>query len=136
MGTLKNHELKPATEALAVIGRTALPTPLAMRMVRARRTLQESLEAFTEASNNLILRHADGKTSIGPEHENWRAFCRENDELMMQEVEVPDTFALYQRDNGEGPEWAWDKSFKETIGRAEPNALYGLGPMLEIVEVE
>ena len=137
MSTIKNRDLKSAIASLAEIGKTALPIPLAVRMAKLRHNLEAHGRAVDEASVGAFLAASGGQPEVKDNSPEHREFQEKLKELMDAEYELPDSFTLYQRVNGEAPEYAWSENFKTgKLKEIAPNVFYGLLPFTEIVDVE
>lgn len=134
--TIKNRDVMAAAQGLAAIGRTQLPMNVAVRMAKLRRNLEDHTQAIEETRLNLVNRLRGDATSIGTDHPNWAEFVDQFNEIMVQDYVLMDSFVLYERENGSGPEYSWLRSFKSICKDIEPNTLFGLLPVLDVEPVE
>lgn len=146
MTTIKNRDADDAATALYEIGKTRMPTALAIRVAKARRAVVNELQDVEDARLALIAGLTGGAMKIRQSdmarvlrsHGNWEEFETRFFDLMAEEFEAPDHFVLYERSGGgedSDPEYSWTPTFNKTVSDIEPNVLFAMGGMLEIKNV-
>lgn len=131
MSTIKNSEAGPVTVSLMAVGARTIPIPLALRMAKLRQNLETHLKAVEEVRRGIFQEIAGEATEIKPGTPEMEQYAAAFGELMEQDYEVGEPFVLYQQ----GDEFSWARNMKTKIGELEPNTLFGLLPLLEIVDV-
>ena len=133
MTTLANRDLKAAIDSLKAVGSTSLPIPIAIRMAKLRQNLERHAEAVEATRAGLIASLTNGGSQIAANEAAWPDFVKGFEELMAQEYALPDRFTLYHKGDG----YAWSENLKTgKLVDMAPNVLYGLLPLIDIVEVE
>lgn len=138
---IRNSDIRAAVGALQAIGKTALPIPLAMRMAKLRRNLEDHEKIVEETRQAIFERTAKGKAELKSGDPELKEYSDEYAELLDQEYTLGDRFTLYVQENGGDPEYSWappkpNGKFKTKITELEPNVLYGLLPLVDIVDVD
>ena len=127
---MTNADIPAAIQALAAVGATKIPMPLALRMAKLRRNLEEHLKAVDEVRVASWMDASGGAKEMKAGEPGIAVYQEANNELMAQDY-ATETFTLYSK----GDEYAWSENFKTKLGEIETNTLYGLLACVEIVEV-
>lgn len=133
---IQNKDVRLAIEALELIGRTALPIPIAVRMAKLRQNLAAHSQAVETTRAALATRHKGDADELDAKHPAWEQFVEEYNELYEQEYQLDYHFVLYHRQKNGNDEYAWTDNFKKPLTDIEPNVIYGLLRITEISEEE
>lgn len=137
--TIKNADLHSAIGSLAAVGKTALPMPLALRMAKLRRNLEDHEKAVEETRAGIFERVANGKQEIKSTDPEFKEYSDAYGDLMDIEYALGDHFVLYTMTKDDETQFSWsppkDGKFKTKLTDLEPNVLHGLLPLVEEVDV-
>ena len=134
--TITNAELGTVQAALRECGNTKIPMGVALRMVEVQRLIKDRIEDVQELNGGLIERY--GTPGEGEETANemrsdmpgWPEYVAGFNDLMAQELKLPEQFTLYQ----DGDELGWAEG---TNGVSlSPNTLIDMAALLRIEKAE
>ncbi len=131
MAQIANSKLKSVLAALRECGKTAVPMPLALRMVTVQKTLGSHLEVVSEVNDELIEKYGEkngtGQAHIGGDMAGWPMFVKESNELMGVEFDVGDPFVLFKKND----DFGWTEDVKTPV-LITPNVMVDMDDLLEV----
>ena len=137
-GTVKiqNKELAGAQAALRECGNTRIPMAVALRMVSVQRLIKDRIDDVNEINAGLVERYGEPgegeetATQVNSEHPGWFAYVAAFNDLMNEELEIPEHFVLYQ----DGDQVGWSKDDVNGISLT-PNAIMDMADLLHIENI-
>jgi len=134
--TITNAELGTVHAALRECGNTKIPMGVALRMVEVQRLIKDRIEDVQELNGGLVERYGtpgegeETATQVSSEMPGWAEYVAGFNDLMAQELKIPDQFTLYQ----DGDELGWAEG---TNGVSlSPNMIIDMAALLRIEKAE
>ena len=134
--TITNAELGTVQAALRECGNTKIPMGVALRMVEVQRLIKDRIEDVQELNGGLIERYGtpgegeETATEMRSDMPGWPEYVAGFNDLMAQELKLPEQFTLYQ----DGDELGWTEG---TNGVSlSPNTIIDMAALLRIEKAE
>ena len=134
--TITNAELGTVQAALRECGNTKIPMGVALRMVEVQRLIKDRIEDVQELNGGLIERYGtpgegeETATEMRSDMPGWPEDGAGFNDLMAQELKLPEQFTLYQ----DGDELGWAEG---TNGVSlSPNTIIDMAALLRIEKAE
>ena len=134
--TITNSELGTVHAALRECGNTKIPMGVALRMVEVQRLINDRIEDVQELNGGLIERYGtpgegeETATEMRSDMPGWPEYVAGFNDLMAQELKLPEQFTLYQ----DGDELGWAEG---TNGVSlSPNTIIDMAALLRIEKAE
>ena len=134
--TITNSELGTVHAARRECGNTKIPMGVALRMVEVQRLIKDRIEDGQEINGGLIDRYRtpgvreETATEMRSDMPGWPEYVAGFNDLMAQELKLPEQFTLYQ----DGDELGWAEG---TNGVSlSPNAIIDMAALLRIEKAE
>ena len=133
---IQNRDLAGAQAALRECGNTRIPMSVALRMVSVQRLIKDRIDDVNEVNTSLVERYGEPgegeekATQVNSDMPGWFAYVAAFNDLMNEELEIPDHFVLYQ----DGDQVGWTPNDLNGISLT-PNAILDMAALLHIESV-
>ena len=134
---IQNRELAGAQAALRECGNTRIPMGVALRMVSVQRLIKDRIDDVNEVNKGLVARYGEPgegeetATQVNSEMPGWFAYMAAFNDLMNEDLEIPERFVLYQ----DGDQVGWSREEVNGISLT-PNAIMDMAALLHIENIE
>ena len=134
---IQNRELAGAQAALRECGNTRIPMGVALRMVSVQRLIKDRIDDVNEVNKGLVERYGEPgegeetATQVNSEMPGWFAYMAAFNDLMNEDLEIPERFVLYQA----GDQVGWSREEVNGISLT-PNAIVDMAGLLHIENIE
>ena len=134
---IQNRELAGAQAALRECGNTRIPMGVALRMVSVQRLIKDRIDDVNEVNKGLVERYGEPgegeetATQVNSEMPGWFAYMAAFNDLMNEDLEIPERFVLYQ----DGDQVGWSREEVNGISLT-PNAIVDMAGLLHIANIE
>ena len=134
---IQNRELAGAQAALRECGNTRIPMGVALRMVSGQRLIKDRIDDVNEVNKGLVERYGEPgegeetATQVNSEMPGWFAYMAAFNDLMNEDLEIPERFVLYQ----DGDQVGWSREEVNGISLT-PNAIVDMAGLLHIENIE
>ena len=134
---IQNRELAGAQAARRECGNTRIPMGVALRMVSVQRLIKDRIDDVNEVNKGLVERYGEPgegeetATQVNSEMPGWFAYMAAFNDLMNEDLEIPERFVLYQA----GDQVGWSREEVNGISLT-PNAIVDMAGLLHIENIE
>ena len=134
---IQNNKLAGAQAALRECGNTRIPMGVALRMVSVQRLIKDRIDDVNEINTGLVERYGEPQegeetaTQVNSEMPGWFAYMAAFNDLMNEDLEIPERFVLYQ----DGDQVGWSREEVNGISLT-PNAIVDMAGLLHIENIE